>query len=351
MAKAIIRTAKLSTNGNIGASLSHNYRDRKTLNANEMKTHLNYHQLPDKDSAYNAIQNRLPEKIRKNGVRCIEYLITASPEFFKESSQETQDAYFEASVNWLVERHGIENVVTMSIHNDETSPHLIAYVVPMVWNEKKQEETLNAKHFLGGRQKLSEMQTDFHKSVQQFGLERGVERSVANHKTIKEFYGLMNNPIPNFEVVADKVKEQSHDIRKGLVEGLNDYRERIAEVSLSESLNQLETGFIKGKLKPYSLLEQELLSLKAKNKELAKENDELKSECTQVRTKAKIDVLEAKEKVHEAVAQAVAEVKGSNAYELGEKVMSLSLQDLKAVYKLIDEQTTVNQNQRKGIPM
>ena len=33
---------------------------------------------------------------------------------------------------WLEERHGKENIVAISIHHDETTPHLVAYAVPIV---------------------------------------------------------------------------------------------------------------------------------------------------------------------------------------------------------------------------
>ncbi|MGF1873666.1 MobV family relaxase [Photobacterium indicum] len=205
MAYVILRTAKLKTNGSIASSLDHNYRERETHNADSQKAHLNSHDCPSKNEAYQAIQDRLPDKVRKDGVRCIEYMITASPEFFKSNTRLTQDKYFESAKEWLIKKHGEENVITTSIHQDETSPHLIAYVVPFAWSNNKQKETLNCKAFLGGRKLLSEMQTDFHKHVQHFGLQRGVERSTAKHQTVKEFYSKIKQPIPSLKEIAAKI--------------------------------------------------------------------------------------------------------------------------------------------------
>jgi hypothetical protein len=95
---------------------------------------------------------------------------------------------FEKSVDWLIAKHGAENVLACTIHLDEKTPHLCAYVVPM------HEGKLNARHFLGGREKLSKMQTDFANQMAEFGLQRGIEGSKATHTTVKEYYSKLNTP-------------------------------------------------------------------------------------------------------------------------------------------------------------
>ncbi|WP_171499085.1 plasmid recombination protein, partial [Acinetobacter junii] len=77
------------------------------------------------------IKNRLPEKTRKNAVLAIEYLITASPEWSGWQNKEKEQEFVKRSVEWLQQKHGKENVIATSIHRDETTPHLIAYVVPI----------------------------------------------------------------------------------------------------------------------------------------------------------------------------------------------------------------------------
>ena len=59
-------------------------------------------------------------------------------------------------------------MVAVSIHRDETTPHLIAYVVPLDEATGK----LNAKKWLGGRAKMSQMQSDFADQVRSLGLEK-----------------------------------------------------------------------------------------------------------------------------------------------------------------------------------
>lgn len=184
---AILRTAKLKSLGEIAGSLSHTYRTRETPNADPSRAALNeHHGGTDPVAVRAAIRARIPEKHRKDAVLCIEYFIGASPEFFQEGGD--AETYFARSAEWLKARHGAENVVAWSIHRDETSPHLVAYVVPL-----DSEGKLNAKQFLGGKAKLSAMQTDFAATVGAVvGLERGIEGSKATHTTIRQYYQALN---------------------------------------------------------------------------------------------------------------------------------------------------------------
>ncbi|MDV7480547.1 MobV family relaxase [Acinetobacter baumannii] len=188
MSYAILRTEKLKTMGNIAASLSHNYRNRPTPNADPYRTVNNEHDLKTAGQVMDGIKNRLPEKTRSNAVLCVEYLITMSPDWSGLGTEKEAD-FFKRSLEWLKQRHGAENVISTSIHRDETTPHLVAYVVPIDSQGK-----LNAREFLGGRAKLSKMQTDFHDQVKDLGLERGLEGSKAEHTTIKDFYAEIQKP-------------------------------------------------------------------------------------------------------------------------------------------------------------
>ena len=184
---AILRTAKLKTMGNIGGSLAHNYRTTETPNADPNLTPKNHHSVATPEAVKQAIKDRLPEKRRADAVLCIEYLITASPEW-EGWGKSQEDEFFKRSSQWLIDQHGEENIAGMSIHRDVSTPHLVAYVVPI-----DQKGKLNCKNFLGGRAKLNKMQTDFANTVNDLGLTRGKEGSKAKHTSIKEYYHDINH--------------------------------------------------------------------------------------------------------------------------------------------------------------
>lgn len=187
---AILRTAKLKSFGNVGGSLSHTYRTRETENADPSRSEQNEHSHSSPSEVMQALRDRLPAKYRKDAVIGLEYFVGASPKWFDDKTRPQQDAYFREAIDWLKKRHGEENLVGWSIHRDETSPHLVAYVVPM-----SDKGTLNAKQWTGGAAALSKMQSDFAKSVGvRNDLQRGIEGSKAHHQTIKSFYAQIEKP-------------------------------------------------------------------------------------------------------------------------------------------------------------
>ena len=218
MSFAILRTAKLKSFGEIGGSLSHNYRDRPTPNANSQLTQNNENSLSSAELVMSAIKDKLPEKRRKDAVLCVEYLITASPDWVSWHKSDEQK-YFDDAKKWLEDRHGKDNVIATTIHRDESTPHMIAYVVPLV------DGKLNAKKFLGGREKLSKMQTDFADNVgKSVGLVRGLEGSKAEHQTIKQYYANVNTAVKISPDIVLDVPE------KRLLESKESYENRVFEV-------------------------------------------------------------------------------------------------------------------------
>jgi hypothetical protein len=221
----IIRTQKLSSIASVKRSGSHTWRERKTPNAIPERTPLNTDLRGVRGSAAlaEAVAARVAlatEKATEKPVVAIEYLITARHEAFKENGGTVDaDAYFRDAMAWLEARHGKENIVAANIQRDERSPHLVAYVVPLVQTEAKtrkrsvivgtnpdgtkRRETreyaqpatvrLSASHFQGKLAQLSLLQTDFAEQVgKRHGLKRGVKGSRAEHQTVRTWYGKLD---------------------------------------------------------------------------------------------------------------------------------------------------------------
>ena len=239
----IIRVKKLATMGQIGASGSHTWRERPTPNADPARTPSNtdLRSVGSTAELRQAVQERLAmvsEKPAANPVRCIEYLVTANHDAFTGAGgQVDADAYLRDALAWIEGKHGAANVVAANIQRDERTPHLVAYVVPLVEVEAKERKRsvivgtnddgtkrretrvehqeastrLSAAHFLDGRAKLSKLQDEFATQVgQRHGLVRGVKRSRAQHTTVKEFYaGLAaaDQALPAFNAQAIEPRE------------------------------------------------------------------------------------------------------------------------------------------------
>lgn len=220
---AIFRFAKLKTWGQIGGSLSHNYRTRDTPNADSDLTHLNEHSHETTQTVKNDLAARIPEKRRKDAVMCLEHLFTASPNWDGWGTKKETE-YFEITKKWLEDTYGKENVIATSIHRDETTPHLVAYVVPL------DEETgrLNAKKWTAGSVALSKMQTNFAKKVKHLGLDRGIENSKAEHVSIQKYYSNVNEAIKEPEIDLSNIP------KKGFLESNEKYAERLIDTVIPE---------------------------------------------------------------------------------------------------------------------
>lgn len=253
-AKAISRHTKLKSFGEIGGSLSHTYRTRLTPNADLSRADLNENDFETPEQVIEAIKNRLPEKLRKDNVLCIEYLKTASPDWDGWGT-EKEHQFFEESKQYLIDKYGADNVISTHIHRDETTPHLIAYIVPV--DEKTGK--LNAKKWLGGKAKLSKSQTDFANKVKYLGLERGVEGSKAEHISIKKYYASVENTLDKI-VDLDNLDNLPEP---GFFESKKDYAMRV----LNEVLPEYEAAIIKANQVDENKRELSILRAQAKDAE------------------------------------------------------------------------------------
>ena len=188
---AIIRKIKHKSISSIKTREKHTYRLEDTPNANPAKLHKN--KLLYGVESYGAeIENQLKnyqqsdKNIRKNAVLSIEYLLTASPEFFDEGTKNERDErlkkWCDAQIEFVKKEHGEKNIACMYLHLDEKTPHIEVFVVPIDPKGK-----LNCKHFLGPRNALSVLQTRYAAHNKDFGLQRGAKGSKATHQQVQKF--------------------------------------------------------------------------------------------------------------------------------------------------------------------
>ena len=203
MAYAIMRAEKLSNMGAVAASMQHCYRERETRNADPKRTPDNQHLVAkNTDEAMGKLRALLPEKRRKDAVLAVEYVMSASPEWFVTATPEQEKALFQQSLQWLADKYGADRIITASIHRDETTPHLSAFVVPLT-----QDKRLSAKEFIGSRDKMRADQTSYAACVANLGLERGIEGSMANHQRIQQHYAAVQRGVePSVTLLPSSVE-------------------------------------------------------------------------------------------------------------------------------------------------
>lgn len=200
----ILRHTKLKSYGEIGGSLDHTYRLIDTPNSDSSRLNLNEHDFNKKTDVVQSIKNRVDQRIkeRPDNVLCVEYLVTASPDWSGWGTDKETE-FFNLQKERLIKKWGTENVISTHIHRDETTPHMIVYIVP--FDEEK--KILNCKKWLDGRKLLQEEQTEAAEIVKHLGLTRGLKNSKAEHRTIKQHYEIVNqvNEINEFTPSLDNL--------------------------------------------------------------------------------------------------------------------------------------------------
>ncbi|MCV4835599.1 plasmid recombination protein, partial [Escherichia coli] len=193
------------------SALQHCYRERETPNADAERTPENYCSVSQSaDEAMGKLRELLPEKRRKDAVLAVEYVMTASPEWWNEATPRQQAEFFARSEQWLENKYGKDRVVAAVVHRDEATPHLSAFVVPLT-----QDGRLSAKEFIGGRSKMRDDQSTYAESVKKLGLERGIEGSRATHQTVQHYYESINRGTRSQVSISPEALEP-RVLRKGI---------------------------------------------------------------------------------------------------------------------------------------
>ena len=113
-------------------------------------------------------------RIRKDSVRLVEVLFTATPEFFQGKKLPEIRQYFEEALHFLEQYQAKETIISAVVHMDEKTPHMHLSFVPLTPDNR-----LSAKEIVGNKKKLTWWQDKFweHMVVKYSDLERGESAS------------------------------------------------------------------------------------------------------------------------------------------------------------------------------
>ena len=163
---AILRFAKYK-GPEIRQIEAHNERKKEKYASNPdidtSRSHLNFH-LVQPERKYRAEAERQIAqagcRIRKDSVRLVEMLVTASPEFFKGKKQAEVRAFFEEAVRFNERRQPKDTIISTVVHMDEKTPHMHLSFVPLT-----KDGRLSAKDIVGNKKKLTWWQDQFWKHM------------------------------------------------------------------------------------------------------------------------------------------------------------------------------------------
>lgn len=208
---------------NVFGIQKHNQRENENYSNKDVdksKTPLNYDLINQSNINYLGKIKRLIEAnrasqraIRKDAVVYCECIISSDSSFFEKLSLSKQKAFFEESLNYIKNKVGEKNIISATVHLDETTPHMHLGFVPLI------ENSLSAKKLIN-RQFLKEVQDQLPNVLKNkgFDIERGTEGSKTKHKETKEFKVKLEKDVKILEKQLDdltnKVNEKTLEFDK-----------------------------------------------------------------------------------------------------------------------------------------
>ena len=197
-----------------GAMSTHIERTVHPKNADRMRTHLNRELVQFPEGVKNrtqAIAHRIEtagirRKVGTNQVKAIRVLLTGSNKDMKQMEADGRlDGWCNDNLKWLWETYGEQNLVSAVLHMDEKTPHIHATIVPIVTGERrkaKQDEQNGKKKYrkkspqdvrlcaddVMARHKLKYYQDTYAQAMSKYGLQRGIDGSLAKHISTMQYY-------------------------------------------------------------------------------------------------------------------------------------------------------------------
>lgn len=127
----------------------------------------------------------------------------------------------EKNKEWMIETFGLDNILSCTLHMDETTPHIHTEVIPLTSDGR-----LSARDYTGGKWKMMRLQDSYAEAMSEFGLLRGERHTKAKKVKLERFYNMI-------EQIED---EKLPEIKPG--ESNEEYLERL-EALMKEKDRQI----------------------------------------------------------------------------------------------------------------
>ena len=271
MAYTILRFKK-DKGGAVAGCERHNERKKEAYKSNPdidiNKSKDNYHIIQAPKYTYSI--KKYGCKVRKDSVKLVETLITASPEFMNKLSEKEKREYFERATEFIKQEVGEDRIISAVVHMDEATPHMHLVFCPI-----NKDGKLSAKSILGNQKSLSEWQTKFYECMHERWneLERGKSAQETKRKHIPTWLFKMAD---NLDYLYNQLLKSIENIN---MIGMKKHKEE-AVTLLSEFVPKARK--FSAKVNSYNdyirELEIKVINQKYDNKELVEENHKLKEE-------------------------------------------------------------------------
>lgn len=280
-------------------------------NADMTRTHLNRElvQFPEgvrnrtEAIAYRVETAGIKRKVGTNQVKAIRVLLTGSNKDMKQMEADGRlDDWCHDNLQWLRETYGEQNLVSAVLHMDEKTPHIHATVIPIVAGERRkarQEEQNGKKKYrkknpqdvrlcaddIMARHKLKHYQDTYAQAMGKYGLQRGVDGSLARHISTSQYYKELVEQQESLQVNIETLLGLEEEAQKKLkqVKGeINTQKMKNAAVNATTAIADGVSSLLGG----------------SKVKRLEAENEDLKQDIVNLQRQVQAEQREQKNMEH-----------------------------------------------------
>ena len=276
MAYTILRFKK-DKGGAIAGCERHNERKKEAYKSNPdidiNKSKENYHIIQAPQYTYGRKIKELIKKYecktRKDSVKLVETLITASPEFMNKLNTKEQKEYFERATDFIKSEIGADRIISAVVHMDEATPHMHLAFCPI-----NKEGKLSAKSILGNQKSLSEWQTKYYEYMHERWneLERGKSAQETKRKHIPTWLFKLAD---NLDYLYNQLQKTIENI--GMIGMKKDKAQAVSLLSQFVPKAQKFSSKVNSYNEYIQELEERVNFQKSNNKDLMNENRQLKN--------------------------------------------------------------------------
>ena len=281
---AILRVQKCK-GAAIGAMQYHNDREpgkHANPDIDQTRTRLNREMRPHVDYE-REVQARIDDgysgerKVRKDAVKLVEGIVTASPEFFARADDDKVRKFFDDAYRFCCDEFGESNMVHFTVHMDEETPHAHFGFVPL------RDGKLSWKEFFPNKMALGKMQDRFYGRVGAlYGLSRGEKRGdgepAKRHKSVAEYKAESRRVQSELDEKAAQLESARAELASANA-GLASAREQLAECKVQVESARAELASANAGL---ASAREQLAECKVQVESFAARFERIKAELAQI---------------------------------------------------------------------
>jgi len=186
------------------------YKNHGNKDIDPSRTHLNIDLLPNGMALDEIVEMKLEKEfkgkraLRKDAVVVREVIVQASSDYFEgkndDEKHEIMVKFVRDSAPWFVDEFGKSNVLGMSVHMDETNPHVHVAIMPMT-----EDGRLSQKDFFKGPADFKRMHRQYREHMVNAGWDFDIENKNEGAKGIK---------LDDYKKNAQEIEEQRAELTR-----------------------------------------------------------------------------------------------------------------------------------------